>query len=432
MGQAAIGLALAVSLAATATAVEIPRSAPESVGMSSARLEAVAAKMDALVAAGEFPGMTAMIARRGQVVFQHSTGLLDVETGAPLRDDSLLRVYSMTKPITSVAAMMLVEDGELLLDAPVTRFFPEWRDLSVLVDGDNVPVAGAVTARHLLMHTSGLTYGYNGDTPVDRMYRKARLIDDWDYLTHDTRELVAKLADIPLLFQPGSRWHYGFSSDVLGHLVERVSGKPLDVFFRERLFEPLGMHDSFFDVPPDVVDRFGTDHYVNDGEVVVQDSPREDPEFIGVTFLSGGGGPGHDRRGLPAFRTHDAGRWTPAGSTHPEPDHGGLDDHRPAARGHVRRGRRLRSRLRHRAARARAVMPGVPARTTGAVPRGRSSGWIPPRNWSPSSCRSASARPAGFSRRCRTWSTPRSSRTEAAQWSAAANPQSSRSSWRRP
>ena len=290
MGRAATGLALAVSMAATAAAVEIPRVAPESVGMSSARLEAVATKMDALVAAGEFPGMTAMIARRGQVVFQHSTGVLDVETGAPLRDDSLLRVYSMTKPITSVAAMMLVEDGELLLDAPVARFFPEWRDLSVLVDGDSVPVTGPVTARHLLMHTSGLSYGYYGDTAVDRMYREARLIDDWDYLTHDTRELVAKLADIPLLFQPGSRWHYGFSTDVLGHLVERVSGKTLDVFLAERLFEPLGMHDSFFDVPSKVVDRFGTDHYVNNGEVVVQDSPREDPEFIGVTFLSGGGG----------------------------------------------------------------------------------------------------------------------------------------------
>ena len=290
MRHALVGLAGCWALAVSAAVAELPRVAPESVGMSSARLEAVAQKMDALVAAAEFPGMTAMIARRGLVVFRHSTGLLDVETGAPMRDDSLLRVYSMTKPITSVAAMALVEDGELLLDAPVARFFPEWRDLTVLVDGERVPVARAVTARHLLMHTSGLSYGYVGDTPVDRMYREARLIDDWDYLTHDTRELVAKLADIPLLFQPGSRWHYGFSTDVLGHLVERVSDKPLDVFFRERLFEPLGMHDSFFDVPPEVVDRFGTDHYVNDGEVVVQDSPREDPEFMGVTFLSGGGG----------------------------------------------------------------------------------------------------------------------------------------------
>ena len=291
MARAAVGSLLVGSLAAaSAAAVELARVAPETVGMSPTRLEAVARKMDALVTAGEFPGMTAIVARRGQVVFQHSTGLLDVETGAPMRDDSLLRVYSMTKPITSVAAMTLVEDGELLLDAPVTLFFPEWRDLEALVDGASVPLTGPVTARHLLMHTSGLSYGYYGDTPVDRMYREVGLIDDWDYLTHDTRELVAKLADIPLLFQPGSRWHYGFSSDVLGHLVERISGKPLDVFFQERLFEPLGMQDSYFDVPPEVVDRFGTDHFVNDGEVVVQDTPREDPEFIGVTFLSGGGG----------------------------------------------------------------------------------------------------------------------------------------------
>ena len=201
-----------------------------------------------------------------------------------------MRIYSMTKPITSVAAMMLVEDGKLLLDAPVSEHFPEWQELSVLEDGKEVPATNAMTARHLLMHTSGLTYGYYGDTQVDRMYREAKLIDDWDYLTHDTRELVHKLAHIPLLFQPGSRWHYGFSTDVLGHLVERVSGKPLDAFFQERLFTPLGMNDSYFDLPEEVLARFGTDHYVVGGEVIVQDSPREDPEFRDVTFLSGGGG----------------------------------------------------------------------------------------------------------------------------------------------
>lgn len=275
--------------ASTAYATDIPRATPESAGMSTARLAAVARKMDALVDGGAFPGMTAIIARQGSVVFQHSTGLLDVETDAPMQHDSLLRIYSMTKPMTSVAAMMLVEDGDLLLDAPVTRFFPEWEGLAALVDGERVALTSPVTTRHLLMHTSGLTYGYYGDTPVDRMYREARLIDDWDYLTVDTHELVQKLADIPLLFQPGSRWHYGFSSDVLGHLVERVSGKTLDAFLEERLFAPLGMA-GYFDVPPEVVHRFGTNHYVTDGEAVVQDSPRDDPEFIDVTFLSGGGG----------------------------------------------------------------------------------------------------------------------------------------------
>ena len=282
------GAAFALA-AAGATAAELPRAQPADVGMSESRLAAVAAKMDELVGAGEFPGMTAIVARRGSVVFQHSTGRLDVETGAPLQHDSLLRVYSMTKPVTSVAAMLLVESGELLLDEPVTRFFPEWEGQTALVDGEAVPVTTPVTAKHLLMHTSGLTYGYYGDTPVDRMYREAGLIDDWDYLTADTRELVAKLAAIPLLFQPGARWHYGFSSDVLGHLVERVSGMPLDAFLEERLFAPLGM-EAYFDVPPEVVHRFGTNHYVNDGDVIVQDNPRTDPEFIGITFLSGGGG----------------------------------------------------------------------------------------------------------------------------------------------
>ena len=283
-------IASALVLSSAAWTGELPRATPAEAGMSPERLARVGAQMDEFVAQGEFPGMLAMVARRGKVVFEHSVGILDVETGAPLGMDSLMRIYSMTKPITSVAAMMLVEEGKLLLDAPVSEHFPEWQELSVLEGGSEVPATNAMTARHLLMHTSGLTYGYYGDTPVDRMYREAKLIDDWDYLTHDTRELVHKLADIPLLFQPGSRWHYGFSTDVLGHLVERVSGKPLDAFFQERLFAPLGMNDSYFDLPEEVLPRFGTDHYVMNGEVIVQDSPREDPEFRDVTFLSGGGG----------------------------------------------------------------------------------------------------------------------------------------------
>ena len=283
--------ALCLALGA-AQAAELPRALPAAHGLSAERLERVRAEMDRLVAAGEFPGMSALIARRGAVVFEHVTGLLDVNTGTELAADSLLRIYSMTKPITSVAAMILVEEGKLLLDAPVTRFFPEWADMQALgPTGQASAVTTPVTARHLLMHTSGLSYGYYGDAVVDRLYRQARLIDEWDYLVRDTRELVGKLAAIPLLFQPGERWHYGFSSDVLGHLVERVSGAPLDRFLRDRLFRPLGMKDAYFDVPPEVVQRFGTNHVLGeDGELIVQDSPGEDPEFIGVTFLSGGGG----------------------------------------------------------------------------------------------------------------------------------------------
>ena len=287
------GLAGLLLAGAVANAGELPRATPESVGMSSAGLEALREELDAVVARGEFPGVTAMVARRGKVVFAHAAGLLDVETGAPARLDSLMRIYSMTKPITSVAAMLLVEEGKLDLDAPVARFFPRWKNMSVLAadDATRLPAERAVTARHLLTQTAGLAYGYDGDSVVDRMYREAGLIGDWDYLARDTRELVTKLADIPLLFQPGARWHYGFSTDVLGHLVERISGQPLDAFLRARVFAPLGIRDAYFDVPPAARHRFGTDHIIGeDGAVTVRDNPREDPEFIGVTFLSGGGG----------------------------------------------------------------------------------------------------------------------------------------------
>lgn len=283
-------LGAAVAVAVNAAAGKLPRVEPEAVGMSKTGLNAVAAEMDRLVAEGELVGMTAMLARRGQIVFEHATGTLDVETGAPMLPDSLIRIYSMTKPITSAGALMLVEEGRLDLDEPVARFFPEWVNQTAYDGNRIVPVDPPVTAKHLLLHTSGLSYGYAGNTPVDKAYRDAGLIDDWDYLVRDTDTLVRKLAEIPLLFQPGTRWHYGFSTDVLGQLIERVSGQPLDDYLDERLFQPLGMQDVYFDVPADVVHRFGTNHEFKDGKFVVQDSPREDPEFIGVTFLSGGGG----------------------------------------------------------------------------------------------------------------------------------------------
>lgn len=284
------GALVLAAMAANVGAEELRRSEPEAVGMTKQGLNAVAEEMDRLVANGELVGMTAMIARRGRVVFEHATGTLDLEIGTPMRLDSLIRIYSMTKPITSAAALMLVDDGELDLDEPVTKFFPEWKDQTAYEGDKIVPVDPPVTAKHLLLHTSGLAYGYDGNSPVDKAYREAGLIDDWDYLVRDTNILVQKLADIPLLFQPGTRWHYSFSTDVLGQLIERVSGQPLDAYFDERLVGPLGMKDVYFDVPVDVVHRFGTDHEFKDGNFVVQDNAREDPEFIGVTFLSGGGG----------------------------------------------------------------------------------------------------------------------------------------------
>ena len=247
-------------------------------------------EMDQLVANQNVPGISAIVLQDGKIIFQHFCGLLDVESKVQLSEESLFRVYSMTKPITAVAILMLVEEGKLDLDDPVARYFPEWNQLSAYEDGQQVP-AKEMKIHHLLTHTSGLSYGYYGNTLVDKAYRDAGLIDDWDYLTKDTRELVRKLSDIPLLFHPGKRWHYGFSSDVLGHLIERVSEQRLDKFLNDRLFSPMGISDAFFDVPVSEHYRFGTNQYLGaNGEWAVQDTVREDPEFVDVSFLSGGGG----------------------------------------------------------------------------------------------------------------------------------------------
>ena len=247
-------------------------------------------EIDKLVSDKVVPGMSAMVLYEGNVVFEHARGLLDVETKSMISEDSLFRIYSMTKPITAVATLLLQEDGKLELQDPVVRYFPEWSQMRAYENGELVR-AKEMKIHHLLTHTSGLSYGYYGNTLVDKAYREAGLIDDWDYLTQDTRELVRKLSGIPLLFQPGKRWHYGFSSDVLGHLIERVSGQRLDEFLKEKLFSRLGVSDAFFDVPLSEHSRFGTNQYQGINQSWnVQDTVREDPEFVDVSFISGGGG----------------------------------------------------------------------------------------------------------------------------------------------
>ena len=272
------------------SASAMTRADPAELGFDTATLDELRGQLDQLVREGSAPGISVMVARKGQVAFEHVVGTLDVETGAPLKADSLFRIYSMTKPVTAFAALQLVDQGLIGADTPVTSVLPEWKDLTAM-DGESEVPAQPMLLSHLLTHTSGLSYGYYGDTKVDRMYRAAGIIDDWDYLTHDLDELAAKLADIPLLFQPGSRWHYGFSSDVAGLVVERVSKLKLDEYMHERVFKPLGVEDAYFDVPPEALNRFGTNQYRKpDGGWRIQDTPREDPEFIDVSFLSGGGG----------------------------------------------------------------------------------------------------------------------------------------------
>jgi CubicO group peptidase (beta-lactamase class C family) len=232
---------------------------PESVGMCSLRL----ARIDRFLAqryvdSGRLPCALLQVARGGQLVHQTVLGQASLEQGTPLSEDSIVRIYSMTKPITSVAMMMLVEQGLVALDDPVHRFIPAWRDLAVYVAGGNGlpgtppgwqtrPTEAPMRIIDLLRHTSGLTYGFQSRTNVDAAYR-ANKIDTFE--REDGLDgFIDALAKVPLEFSPGTAWNYSVSTDVLGYLVGKISGLPFDEFLRQRIFGPLGMHDTDFHVP---------------------------------------------------------------------------------------------------------------------------------------------------------------------------------------
>ena len=243
--------------------------------------------MRAYVDDGRVAGVMTMVARRGQVVHWAAAGLRDVAAGDPLEPDDIFRIYSMTKPITSVATMMLVEEGKVALDDPVARFIPEFGDVMVLTDaGERAAPDRPMTVEHLLTHTSGLTYGFFGDSPVDRAYRES------DFFTSAAGldDFARQAAGLPLLASPGERWNYSISTDILGRVVEVASGQPLDAFFRARITQPLGMDDTAFVVPAGKRDRF-TGHYAQqDGALQLVDSPADGEYTRTPGWLSGGGG----------------------------------------------------------------------------------------------------------------------------------------------
>ncbi len=227
----------------------LPTAKPEEVGLSSARLERLSDALKGRVASGHIPGAVAVIGRHGKLAYCESFGLRDPAGGDPLRSDAIFRIYSMTKPIVSVAVMMLWEEGRLLLSDPVGKYLPELASPKVAVisgrEMELVPVRRPITVQDLLRHTSGLTYEFRGATPVHKAYMEARVMR----LRQTNAEQVATLGTLPLLHQPATRWEYSRSTDVLGRLVEVISGETLGEFLRERLLAPLGMADSGFSVP---------------------------------------------------------------------------------------------------------------------------------------------------------------------------------------
>jgi CubicO group peptidase (beta-lactamase class C family) len=258
------------------TARPLPTAAAESVGISSERLDRLHAGMQAYVDRHEVGGIVTLIARDGKVVDVHTNGFQDAENHKPMQVDTIFRIASMTKPITSVAVMMLEEEGQLSLTDPVSKYIPAFKGQRVAADGGTtVPARREITIRDLLSHRSGLSYGFLNGGPVGDAYRKEGVTDGLTVTSMTLQEGIDKLAAQPLMAQPGSAWNYSLSVDVLGRVVEVVSGKSFDAFLRDRIINPLGMTDTAFVVPDSKWSRFSTVYSPNGSGNI---RPMKDPE----------------------------------------------------------------------------------------------------------------------------------------------------------
>ncbi|MBV8957705.1 MAG: beta-lactamase family protein [Actinobacteria bacterium] len=269
--------------------------APEEAGFDGERLARIDTHFRKYVDDGRLPGWLCLVARDGRIAHLSTYGHRDVEASLPIELDTVFRIYSMTKPITSVAAMMLYEEGAFELKDPVANFIPSFADARVYKSGNHInpvtePATEPVRVWHLLTHTAGLTYGFHYAHPVDAMYRAAGF--EWGQPPDaDLAECCDRWARIPLLFQPGTEWNYGVNTDVLGRLVEVCSGQTLDQFFQERIFEPLGMTDSAFAVDESRLDRLAALYTANpkDGKAMRLDAMGDAAKTM-PKALSGGGG----------------------------------------------------------------------------------------------------------------------------------------------
>jgi CubicO group peptidase (beta-lactamase class C family) len=267
---------------------------PEQVGLSSTRLNRVNTVMQKHVDQGAYAGIITMVARRGQIAHFECFGVVDIESAKPMQPDTIFRIYSMSKPITSVAVMMLYEEGHFQLRTPVSEFIPEFKETKVFAGTTESGLALAdlareITIHDLLTHTSGLSYGFDEDLPVDTLYQ-----DFWKKVEAGAtlEEAIQVVTTLPLLHQPGSAWHYGLSTDVLGRVIEVISGMSFDAFLAQRIFDPLGMVDTGFYVPPEKIGRFATSYGPpeNGDGLKVLDDPATGEYAKPPAFFSGGGG----------------------------------------------------------------------------------------------------------------------------------------------
>jgi CubicO group peptidase (beta-lactamase class C family) len=275
----------ALVLSTAMLAQELPAAKPESVGLSTERLERMSAAVDRNIRDGRIAGGVTLVVRRGRVAWFRAQGMADREAHKPMRPDTIFRICSMSKPITSVAVMMLYEDGAFLLDDPISKYLPEFKNPKVLVKtaaGQREVVAATreITIRDLLRHTSGLTYNWNED--LGPTYTNSKVAHGILQYDGTLEQSVKALAAAPLLFNPGEKWEYSLSTDVLGRLVEVVSGMSLDQFFRTRIFVPLGMKDTYFYIPEDDQERLATAYTYYDGKGLKRfpDTPIEEGPMI--------------------------------------------------------------------------------------------------------------------------------------------------------
>ena len=267
---------------------------PEDVGLSTSRLARVTQWMRSWVDSGRLPGLLVAMVRDDRVAWFETCGYRDVDTKRAVEPDTIYRIYSMTKPVTTVAALMLYEEGCFQLDDPVATFIPAFAETRVFANGDaesfaTVPLSRPVTVHDLMVHTSGLTYGFQHEHAVDALYRNRRI--EFNANVGPLADLVEATAAQPLVFQPGTRWNYSVSTDVLGRLVEIWSGVPLDTFLAERIFAPLGMGDTGFQVRDGQGQRLASNYVQADAGGLALAEPADESRFLEpAVTLSGGGG----------------------------------------------------------------------------------------------------------------------------------------------
>ena len=285
--RAPIYLLGALCFVLTVAARELPFVAPKIADKWSAKLGKVDSVVQDLIQEKKLAGATVMIARHGQVVYFNIFGKMDLDSDKPMRRDTIFRIYSMSKAITTAAALTLYEEGKIGLDDPVSKYVPEFKGIKVWNVAGNVAPTREPTIRDLMRHTAGLTYGAFGDTAVDRLYREAKVLNPND----DLKAMCAKLGKLPLQYDPGTKWVYSVSSDVLGRVIEVASGMTFDAFLEKRLFAPLDMKDTGFYVPREKLDRFSA-IYNSDGNgaLTPAETQTNSSYLTKPKLLSGGGG----------------------------------------------------------------------------------------------------------------------------------------------